>query len=467
MFKKIIILSFMFGSIFMLSPIHAKAADLACTIETPNGDIIEGTWINGTCQPNGSVAVSFDSKVQVEPVGFFERIKLFFVFNAEKKADLFMNFSNRNFELAKQELLAGNTAKAKILFEKSGRDSEKAKASASQIKDEEKKEKMESSLSASSSNKVEVLTAVQAKLENPIAKAAIQSAILRAESDVKINTEAKAVDNKGVSASGTVSANLGTAVSSNSIAKCLPTSAPSITVLSPNGGETYTAGQQITVKWKSCNIGNVVAIDLFNSDMETWILAVENSTSLSLNATPNDGEEKVWLPNTSVFRPQPFEIGSDFKIRVYWPDSGVGTSVQDFSDNYLKIGQSLSNSNGGVSPCNINIQANQVVSFPLTITGQVTIGPSSNNVLCPLGLFEGQVGTVQALSTSGGSFNNSWAALMIYDPNFDYQPGTYQFSGVLNMNGTVSSGQTVILKFTKEDPSGAPPASFSIPVTVQ
>jgi peptidoglycan hydrolase-like protein with peptidoglycan-binding domain len=30
--------------------------------------------------------------------------------------------------------------------------------------------------------------------------------------------------------------------------------APSITVLSPNGGEVYKAGQQITVKWRSCNI---------------------------------------------------------------------------------------------------------------------------------------------------------------------------------------------------------------------
>ena len=38
---------------------------------------------------------------------------------------------------------------------------------------------------------------------------------------------------------------------------CLPTSVPSITVTSPSGGEAYTLGQQITVKWTSCNVQNL------------------------------------------------------------------------------------------------------------------------------------------------------------------------------------------------------------------
>lgn len=45
---------------------------------------------------------------------------------------------------------------------------------------------------------------------------------------------------------------------------CTSTSVPSIKVLSPNGGETYTAGQKITVKWSSCNIeaNQNVSIDI-------------------------------------------------------------------------------------------------------------------------------------------------------------------------------------------------------------
>lgn len=38
---------------------------------------------------------------------------------------------------------------------------------------------------------------------------------------------------------------------------CLPTTTPSITVLYPNGGETFTMGQKITIKWLSCNVNNV------------------------------------------------------------------------------------------------------------------------------------------------------------------------------------------------------------------
>jgi hypothetical protein len=38
---------------------------------------------------------------------------------------------------------------------------------------------------------------------------------------------------------------------------CASNTSPWIKVTSPNGGETYTAGQQITVKWKSCNVQNV------------------------------------------------------------------------------------------------------------------------------------------------------------------------------------------------------------------
>jgi hypothetical protein len=41
---------------------------------------------------------------------------------------------------------------------------------------------------------------------------------------------------------------------------------PHLQVLSPNGGETYQAGQQITVKWRSCNVPSMhnLIIETFN-----------------------------------------------------------------------------------------------------------------------------------------------------------------------------------------------------------
>src|SRR3989338_10087824 len=38
---------------------------------------------------------------------------------------------------------------------------------------------------------------------------------------------------------------------------CNENSKPSITVLAPNGGETYIVGQKVDVKWTSCNVKNV------------------------------------------------------------------------------------------------------------------------------------------------------------------------------------------------------------------
>ena len=118
------------------------------------------------------------------------------------------------------------------------------------------------------------------------------------------------------------------------------------------------------------------------------------------------------------------------------------------------------------STCNLNVQTYQVVSFPLTITGQFSIGQQGQTpwVTCSLGIFEGQVGVVKAYS-SAGVYLNSWTSLLVTNPNFDYQPGTYNFAGTLALPG-VSSGQTVILRFEKEDPSGEQPYHFDIPVIV-
>ena len=118
----------------------------------------------------------------------------------------------------------------------------------------------------------------------------------------------------------------------NSQNGCNPSDPKSITVISPNGGEIYSSGQQISVKWKSCNIptNENMAIDLFNANDPS------SGNCPLISPTPNDGNETV---NLSVYscRYLNFQSGNNFKLRVYQLNSPIGTTIQDFSNSNFTI----------------------------------------------------------------------------------------------------------------------------------
>lgn len=113
---------------------------------------------------------------------------------------------------------------------------------------------------------------------------------------------------------------------------CNANSGPSITVFSPNGGEVYFAGQNINVKWKSCNLSTEegMAIDIFNMNDQL------SGNCPLVGPTLNDGSETVNLSvySCNLFNFQP---GNNFKLRVYQLNSQPGTVVQDFSNNNFTI----------------------------------------------------------------------------------------------------------------------------------
>lgn len=105
--------------------------------------------------------------------------------------------------------------------------------------------------------------------------------------------------------------------------KCTSTMAPRIVVTSPNGGEVYRVGQQITVKWTSCNVSGQGSVFLFMPSVNQGVNigAVQigaNSAILSLPMAIGGWSQMVY--------------GKNFKIEVF---SNGG--VTDFSDNLFTI----------------------------------------------------------------------------------------------------------------------------------
>ncbi len=81
---------------------------------------------------------------------------------------------------------------------------------------------------------------------------------------------------------------------------CAPTTAPWIKVTSPNGGEVFTAGQQMNITWQSCN---VPASTHLNFSLETTngsgntskALLCEGGMSTWTNDCLNDGHQTITL----------------------------------------------------------------------------------------------------------------------------------------------------------------------------
>ncbi len=105
---------------------------------------------------------------------------------------------------------------------------------------------------------------------------------------------------------------------------------PSITITSPNGGESYTPGQQITVTWTSQGIPASTPVVIY-LDNFTYTPATTGGTFGLTGSTPNDGSETVVLPTTISF--PTVEFGNKFKVRINVNNS----NPVDSSDNLFTI----------------------------------------------------------------------------------------------------------------------------------
>ncbi len=116
---------------------------------------------------------------------------------------------------------------------------------------------------------------------------------------------------------------------------------PSVTLIAPNGGETYHARDYITVTWKSSNlpVGSVILASLGNTgtvaSQGVYIYPQTQSPVLlfgnTVPTTANDGSEVFEVPyDTSLlYHGNGFNYGNTFKIRliVVYQSNGVWTTI--------------------------------------------------------------------------------------------------------------------------------------------
>ncbi len=116
---------------------------------------------------------------------------------------------------------------------------------------------------------------------------------------------------------------------------------PSITVLSPNGGETYFDEQQIEVKWETYNIPSDYKINVslagYNSDGDLMMYTL-------LAQSSNDGSEVVNLHKIPTYTGMSF--GKYYKIALI---DFNGTGYSDYSDDKFTINKD------GISPTDSKI----------------------------------------------------------------------------------------------------------------
>jgi len=93
-----------------------------------------------------------------------------------------------------------------------------------------------------------------------------------------------------------------------------------ITIISPNGGETFNKGEKITVKWQSAYSSNIK----FNLIRPDGTKLENQYINNNWNNILNTGEETFTTPN-------------DIPRGQYKLSATVGAEIQDVSDNYFTV----------------------------------------------------------------------------------------------------------------------------------
>jgi len=207
----------------------------------------------------------------------------------------------------------------------------------------------------------------------------------------------------------------------NNSTNCTPNSTPSIKVISPNGGETYTAGQKINVKWESCNFrSNAKGVNI----SVVWAGNLEALSFPIASGSYNDGQELIILP--SIKEIKDFETNT-FKVHVQMNIIGQNLTVNgDGSDNTFTIKsseesstESFKNQPGEVKSVKLDgnnkwvLAVDLLSSNPNWLPGVYSSGPfflNQNTKIRNLNL----TNLTKAYNCGGGSSDNNQTSVDVF-----------------------------------------------------
>jgi len=223
------------------------------------------------------------------------------------------------------------------------------------------------------------------------------------------------------------------------IPSCTVGAAPSITVLYPNGGETFANQQQVSVKWKTCNY-SLSTVNIILAYYQNGGSTVTQAATLLANAaTANDGNELVTIDYGLLGLQGTAGNGTFYKIFV--TDGGGPTTavIQDSSNSLFTI-----NNNSG-SGCIIT-------SFVASPTFVLSGGSSTLN-WTTTGC-SGSGGMTHTGGTGTGAvvpLNGSLSAGPLYTTT------TYTLSVAASGGNPVTSSVTIIVGGTTSGPLSVVP----------
>lgn len=116
----------------------------------------------------------------------------------------------------------------------------------------------------------------------------------------------------------------------NNPVSCGDTWRPSVDLITPNGGESFTEGQSVEIVWSTCNLlpSTFMAVDLIGYNT--------NGTTFTkyLAMVPNTGTATVSLPTFDEM-PNKIKEGDTFRIKIR--DISNGEKTRDFSDSTFTL----------------------------------------------------------------------------------------------------------------------------------
>ncbi len=130
------------------------------------------------------------------------------------------------------------------------------------------------------------------------------------------------------------------------ITDCIQTTKPWIKILSPNGGEIYQKGQEIQIKWETCNAktGQTISLNISqvnSSGIENPVISFFQPPHQIGNPNGKNIVNAILGPSYSTNNNWPFSSGSNFKVSVIMNLLSISTGeppfLKDSSNNTFTI----------------------------------------------------------------------------------------------------------------------------------